>query len=57
MGTEEKRGKIDHDNPPFSRLFIVCSKGHTEDDIRDAFSMHGTVSTSYILEVSRFSKF
>ena len=44
MSSEERRGKIDHDNPPFSRLFVVCSKNHDDEDIKESFGKYGTVS-------------
>ena len=43
----ERRGggfRVDHDNPPFSRIFVVCSRSHTDEEIRAAFGVHGTVS-------------
>ena len=46
MSSEDRRTKVDHDNPPFSRLFVVCSKNHNEEDIREAFGHYGTVSIS-----------
>jgi hypothetical protein len=36
--------RVDHDKPPFSRVFVVCSRSHTEEDLRDAFGMYGEVS-------------
>ena len=46
MSSEERKTKVDHDNPPFSRLFVVCSKNHTDDDIKEAFGSYGKVSTN-----------
>ena len=45
MSSEDRKTKVDHDNPPFSRLFVVCSKNHTDDDIKEAFGSYGKVST------------
>ena len=42
--SEEKKAKVDHDTPPFSRLFVICSKNHDEEDIRAAFEEFGNVS-------------
>jgi RNA recognition motif-containing protein len=36
-------GSIDIDNPPFSRVFIVCGRSLTSEDVKDAFSVYGTV--------------
>ena len=51
--SEERRPRVDHDTPPFSRLFVICSKNHEEDDIRRAFEEYGTVCFSivYYLDV------
>ena len=43
MASDERKTKVDHDNPPFSRLFVVCSKNHNEDDIKEAFGSYGKV--------------
>lgn len=39
----DERPKVDHDTPPFSRVFVVCSKSHTEEELRDAFEVYGEV--------------
>ena len=44
MGSEDRKSKVDHDIPPFSRLFVVCSKNHDDDDIKEAFGKYGNVS-------------
>ena len=43
MASDDRKTKVDHDNPPFSRLFVVCSKNHNEDDIKEAFGNYGKV--------------
>lgn len=48
--SEERRGRVDHDNPPFSRLFIVCSKSHEEEDIREAFGRYGTLQDVWVVK-------
>ena len=35
--------KVDADNPPFSRVFIVCGRTTTADEVKAAFSGYGTV--------------
>ena len=47
--SEERRPKVDHDTPPFSRLFVVCSKNHEEDDIRRAFEEYGTLQDVWLV--------
>lgn len=41
------RGSHDHETseeyPPFSRLFVLCDKSHSENDFRDRFSKFGTI--------------
>lgn len=34
---------IDIDNPPFSRVFIVCGRNLTSEEVKNAFSAYGTV--------------
>ena len=36
-------GNVDIDNPPFSRVFIVCGRSLTSEEVREAFSVYGTV--------------
>lgn len=31
------------DDPPMSRLFVVCSKNNTEQDFKDAFAKFGKI--------------
>lgn len=50
MSESERRGRVDHDNPPFSRLFIVCSKSHEEEDIREAFGRYGTLQDVWVVK-------
>lgn len=38
----------DNDKPPFSRLFIVCSKNHTVQDLLPSFEKHGQVEDLYM---------
>jgi len=46
----DDRPRVDHDKPPFSRLFVVCSRDHTDSDIRDAFSEYGEVEDVWVVK-------
>ncbi|CAG5134113.1 unnamed protein product [Candidula unifasciata] len=41
------------DEPPNSRLFILCPKGTTEQDFRDAFDKFGTIEDIWIIKDKR----
>ncbi|KXJ28338.1 RNA-binding protein 45 [Exaiptasia diaphana] len=43
-------GRIDVDNPPFSRVFVVCSKRHTSDDMRIAFEPYGVIEDIWMVK-------
>lgn len=45
-----KNSDDDVDDPPLSRLFIVCSKSTTQDDFRSAFEKFGTIEDIRILK-------
>jgi hypothetical protein len=34
------------DDPPMSRLFVVCSKNTSEQDFRNAFAKFGNISSA-----------
>jgi len=38
------------DRPAFSRLFVVCSKHHSQDDLKDAFRDYGHVEDVWIVK-------
>ncbi|BFF97728.1 RNA-binding protein 45 [Drosophila madeirensis] len=38
------------DDPPMSRLFIICNKAHTEDDFREAFSAYGDIEDIWVVK-------
>ncbi|XP_002163488.1 RNA-binding protein 45 [Hydra vulgaris] len=42
--------QIDHDKPPFSRVFVVCSKSHTGEDLRKTFEEFGTVEDVWVVK-------
>lgn len=43
-------GRIDVDNPPFSRVFVVCSKRHSSEDMRMAFEPYGAVEDIWMVK-------
>lgn len=42
--------QIDHDKPPFSRVFVVCSKSHSSENLRSAFEEFGTVEDVWVVK-------
>ncbi|XP_030375317.1 RNA-binding protein 45 [Scaptodrosophila lebanonensis] len=38
------------DDPPMSRLFIICNKAHTEEDFREAFSPFGEIEDIWVVK-------
>ena len=42
--------KVNCDYPPFSRVFVVCSKNHKEEDIRAAFEPYGNVEDVWMVK-------
>ena len=38
------------DFPPFSRVFVVCSRTHKEEDIRQAFQRYGNVEDVWMVK-------
>ena len=40
------------DTPPFSRVFVVCTKNHRETDIRAAFQEYGVIEDVWMVKVS-----
>ena len=38
------------DSPPFSRVFVVCSKSHREEDLRAAFTQFGAVEDVWMVK-------
>lgn len=43
-------GRVDVDNPPFSRVFVVCSKKHTQDDLTTAFNSFGEIEDVWVVK-------
>uniref|UniRef100_A0A336M0D8 CSON007493 protein n=1 Tax=Culicoides sonorensis TaxID=179676 RepID=A0A336M0D8_CULSO len=44
------RNDKSEDNPPMSRLFIICSKNHTEEEFQEAFQPFGDVEEIYMVK-------
>ncbi|XP_036671896.3 RNA-binding protein 45 [Drosophila suzukii] len=38
------------DDPPMSRLFIICNKAHSEEDFREAFSPYGDIEDIWVVK-------
>ena len=43
----------DVDEPPFSRLFLLIPKAMSEDELRQAFQIHGTIQDIYMVRDRR----
>lgn len=46
IGSKENK----QDDPPNSRLFIVCGKSVTEEDFREAFTKFGTIEEIWMVK-------
>ena len=42
--------RVNVDSPPFSRVFVVCSKTHREEDVKAAFSQFGSVEDVWMVK-------
>lgn len=47
MATGER---VNSDFPPFSRVFVVCSKTHKEEDIKAAFQQFGAIEDVWMVK-------
>lgn len=47
---ERMNERINADSPPFSRVFVVCSKSHREEDVNAAFSKYGCVEDVWMVK-------
>ena len=43
----------DVDDPPFSRLFLLIPKAMSEDELRNAFQIHGTIQDIHMVRDRR----
>lgn len=48
--TESSRRGINQDSPPFSRVFVVCSKSMKEEEIQESFSTYGTIDDVWMVK-------
>ncbi|XP_065565055.1 RNA-binding protein 45-like isoform X3 [Artemia franciscana] len=49
-GLTSDSSKTKYDDPPYSRLFVVCNKGVTEEELRPAFEEFGKVEEVWIVK-------
>ena len=47
---ESQRSSTNSEIPPFSRVFVVCSRSHKEDDIRVSFQNFGNVEDVWMVK-------
>ena len=47
---DTSRKQVNHDVPPFSRVFIVCSKSMREEEVREAFSVFGNIEDVWMVK-------
>ena len=51
QGSDGSKGQPNkYDDPPNSRLFIVCGKSITEDDFKEAFEPYGDIEEIWVLK-------
>lgn len=39
-----------HDEPPMSRLFVICNKNNSEDELREAFGKFGGLEDIFLVK-------
>lgn len=49
MASVKSREEQD-DDPPMSRLFIICNKTNSEEEFRESFSKFGTIEEIWIVK-------
>lgn len=49
-GTMAMADRVNTDFPPFSRVFVVCSRGHKEEDIQAAFQQFGNIEDVWMVK-------
>lgn len=57
-GTGGGQKEPNYDEPPNSRLFILCGRNVAEEELRDAFDKFGTIKELWIVKdkISQISK-
>ena len=48
--TNSSNSSNKYDDPPNSRLFIVCGKSITEEDFKEAFEPYGVIEEIWVLK-------
>ena len=49
-GNSSSTDRVNVDHPPFSRAFVVCSKSHTEEEIRACFAPYGCIEDIWMVK-------
>lgn len=49
-GNSSTTDRVNVDHPPFSRAFVVCSKNHTEEEIRTCFAPYGCIEDIWMVK-------
>lgn len=47
---DDRRQQTTAENPPMSRLFVICNKNQYEKDFREAFSKFGTIEEIWVVQ-------
>lgn len=47
---QDRDGQSVDDDPPMSRLFIICNKSNNEEEFRDSFEKFGTIEEIWIVK-------
>lgn len=42
--------QMSHDDPPMSRLFVICNKNNSEEELREAFSKYGEMEDIFLVK-------
>ncbi|KAJ9587522.1 hypothetical protein L9F63_028225, partial [Diploptera punctata] len=50
MKGETDPSKVKLDDPPYSRLFVLCSRNTTEEELLSAFQKYGTIEQIWIVK-------
>ena len=50
LGNSSKSAPVNHDHPAFSRVFLVCSKSHTAEELRATAEEYGVVEDVWVVK-------
>lgn len=42
--------QLSHDEPPMSRLFVICNKSNSEEELREAFQKYGNLDDIFLVK-------